>query len=305
MARLTLHSPIGIAIHAGAGSLPRQTKRLRSHRKIVREIIEESYAYLKHHSALETVVHAVTLMEDYPGFNAGTGSKLQRDGKARMSASVMDGKTLSFAGVVNIERIRNPIAVAKLLLLQKDRILAGEGARRFALESGFKDYDPVSSKSLKEWKAREERLPEGSSEEDFFETVGACALGGDRHLASATSTGGRGYERAGRVSDSATPCGNYANSWAAVSATGIGEDIVDEVLACRLALSASTKRSLQEAFREVFHECRMTQRTRKRLLGAIGIDRFGHFSWCTTTDVLLYGFKNNSRLSIFPLRHSE
>ena len=51
-------------------------------------------------------------------------------------------------------------------------------------------------------------------------------------LAAGTSTGGRGFEYPG-VTDSATVAGNYASRFAAISATGIGEEIVDDALAAR------------------------------------------------------------------------
>jgi asparaginase (EC 3.5.1.1) len=59
-------------------------------------------------------------------------------------------------------------------------------------------------------------------------TMGVVALDSEGQLAVGTSTGGKGFERIGRVSDSAMPAGNYATHHAAVSCTGIGEDIIDE-----------------------------------------------------------------------------
>ena len=53
-------------------------------------IVKNSFEYLKSHSALETVVFAVSLLEDDELFNAGIGSQIQSDGKIRMSASLMD-----------------------------------------------------------------------------------------------------------------------------------------------------------------------------------------------------------------------
>ena len=44
-------------------------------------IAKKSYDHLKSHSALETVVFAVSLLEDDELFNAGTGSQIQSDGR--------------------------------------------------------------------------------------------------------------------------------------------------------------------------------------------------------------------------------
>ena len=59
--------------------------------KALLQIVRDSYAFLQTHSAIETVVYAVSLLEDDALFNAGIGSQIQSDGKIRMSASLMDG----------------------------------------------------------------------------------------------------------------------------------------------------------------------------------------------------------------------
>jgi len=72
-------------------------------------IVKDSYDYLKTHTAFETVVYAVSLLEDDELFNAGIGSQIQSDGKIRMSASLMDGSTMKMSGVINIEEVKNPM----------------------------------------------------------------------------------------------------------------------------------------------------------------------------------------------------
>ena len=116
-----------------------------------------------------------------------------------------------------------------------------------------------------------------------YGTVGALALDADGELAAATSTGGRGFERAGRVSDTGMPIGNYATAEAAVSCTGIGEDILDEALAVRLVQRVTDGASLKAAWTVTFGE--MT--VRRRRVGAIGLDRHGQWMWQTTVPLLL------------------
>ncbi len=79
-------------------------------------IVKDSYAFLQNHSALETVVFAVSQLEDDALFNAGIGSQIQSDGKIRMSASLMDGVSQKMSGVINIEEVKNPIQVAEVLM---------------------------------------------------------------------------------------------------------------------------------------------------------------------------------------------
>ena len=267
-----------LVLHGGTGSHPTR-KRLLQIRESLRAICEEAYSYLQSHCASETAVFAVRRLEDDPLFNAGTGSMLQQDGKVRMSASVMDGSRMRFAAVLNIERVKNPIVVAQALLDEADRVLAGAEATRFARSLGFASWNPVTPARLRRWRRA-------------YGTVGALALDYDGRLAAATSTGGRGFERAGRVSDSGMPVGNYADEQLAISCTGIGEEIIDEGLAIRIAQRIQDGATLQHVFARTFRELK----ARRRSVGAIGLDRDGRFAWVTTLPVLFAVTKTTTRL---------
>src|ERR1700761_1855846 len=127
-----------IIIHGGFFSESKTNQEMkRAKQEALREIVKLGYKYLENHTAVETVVYTVCLLEDCDLFNAGTGSQIQSDGKIRMSASLMDGKLLDFSGVINIEGIRNPICVAEKLLRMPDKVLSGSGAKEFAYKQGF------------------------------------------------------------------------------------------------------------------------------------------------------------------------
>jgi L-asparaginase len=117
-------------------------------------------------------------------------------------------------------------------------------------------------------------------------TIGVVVLDGQGGLAAGTSTGGKGFERIGRVSDSAMPAGNYATKFAGISCTGIGEDIIDECLAARIVVRVTDGLSLADAFARSFAEAQQHQRD----LGAIGIDATGAIAWGKTSQVLLAAF---------------
>ncbi len=263
-----------LVIHGGTGARP-DRQHLARIRQSLRAVACNAYEYLRTYSALEAAVWAVRLLEDDPLFNAGTGSMLQADGRARMSASVMDGASRQFAAVLNIERVRNPVLVAHLLSREDDRVLAGAGARRFARTHGCADWNPVTRQRLRQWRTRRrDRTSQG--------TVGAVVLDREGRLAAATSTGGRGFERVGRVSDSGLPVGNFATGRVAISCTGIGEDIMDEGLAVRLAQQLDDGDTLRRAFARTFRGLR----ARHRWAGAIGVDGRGRVSWATTQPIL-------------------
>lgn len=226
-------------------------------------IVKDSYAYLQNHSALETVVYAVSQLEDDELFNAGIGSQIQSDGKIRMSASLMDGETQKMSGVINIEDVKNPIQVAQVLMQVDDRILGGSGATNFARKHGFKTFSTEIPQRRAEYEAKVKSLGTG--------TVGCVVLDKNGKIAVATSTGGKGFEIPGRISDSATVAGNYANEFCGVSLTGVGEDIVSGAVAAKIVTRVTDGFSLEKAFEKTFAELKPYD----GFAGAIAIDKHG------------------------------
>src|ERR1700710_3230018 len=122
-----------LIIHGGFFSESKTNQEVKqAKQEALREIVQLGHKYLETHNAIETVVYTVCLLEDCDLFNAGTGSQIQSDGKIRMSASLMNGKTLRFSGVINIEDIKNPICIARKLMEQEDKVLSGGGAQSYA-----------------------------------------------------------------------------------------------------------------------------------------------------------------------------
>ncbi len=273
-----------LVLHGGTGINP-DHKRLSPMRRNLRAISAKVYEFLKNHNAHESVSYAVRLLEDDPLFNAGTGSTLQADGQARMSASIMNGTTMQFAGVLNVERVRNPVHVADALLDEIDRVLCGPGATRFARSKKFGTWNVVTAVRKRQWQQHIKDASTGHG------TVGAVALDAEGRLAAATSTGGKGFERVGRVSDSGTPAGNYASADAAVSCTGMGEDILDEGLAVRIVTRVTDGMAVRKAFSVTFNE----MKSRRRKLAAIGLDSHGQWTWDTTLPLLLAVARTPSR----------
>lgn len=227
-------------------------------------IVSESHTYLQTHTALETVIYAVSLLEDNELFNAGLGSQIQSDGKVRLSASLMDGKTQKFSGVINIENVKNPIQVAEQLLNYDDKVLSGEGALNFARDCGFDFFDPIIPQRQQEYEQKLARSTRTG-------TVGCVALDANGNLAAATSTGGKGFEIPCRVSDSATVAGNFANEHAGLSCTGVGEDIVSTALAAKIVTRVTDGFTLKDASDKSFAELK----TFDGFAGIIGISSKG------------------------------
>lgn len=284
-----------LIIHGGAGASPDSKGGVEQARKSLFQVLATVYPLLVNGaSALEAVVKACTMLEDDPRFNAGTGSVLQADGQIRLSASLMDGTQQTFSGIINVVRVKNPIQLALALQSAPDRVLSDYGAMELARELQIPVYDPLTEERLQEWlterKSNFTKKMAGVVSESG--TIGAVALDQTGRICAGTSTGGRGFERIGRVSDSATPAGNYANAYAGVSCTGVGEDILDEGLAVRIVTRVTDGMTLEQAIAKSFQEARERQRD----FGAIAIDHTGAIGWAKTTSVLFAAYYDGEQM---------
>ncbi|MDR6404301.1 MULTISPECIES: isoaspartyl peptidase/L-asparaginase [Chryseobacterium] len=253
-----------IILHGGFFSESDQSNEVKTAKQnSLKNIAQKAFEYLQTHSAFDTVAYAVSLLEDDELYNAGIGSQIQSDGVIRMSAAIMDGETQKLSGVINIQEVKNPVFVAKELMKEDDRVLGGDGAKNYAGEHGFENFSTEIPQRRKEYEAKLNNGGKG--------TVGCVAIDKNGKLAVATSTGGKGFEIPGRISDSATVAGNYANSFCAVSCTGVGEDIVSNATAAKIVTRVTDGMSLENAFTKTFEELK----TIDGFAGAIAIDKNG------------------------------
>ncbi|ASK29541.1 asparaginase [Chryseobacterium sp. T16E-39] len=254
-----------IIIHGGFFSESDQSHEVKvAKQNSLKNIAQKAFDYLQSNSSFDTVAYAVSLLEDDDLFNAGIGSQIQSDGVIRMSAAIMDGNTQKLSGVINIQDVKNPIFVAKDLIKEDDRVLGGRGAKKYASEHGFENFSTEIPQRRKEYEAKLNNGGKG--------TVGCVAIDQYGKLAVATSTGGKGFEIPGRISDSATVAGNYANSFCAVSCTGVGEDIVSNATATKIVTRVTDGMDLKVAFQKTFEELK----TIDGFAGAIAIDKDGN-----------------------------
>jgi beta-aspartyl-peptidase (threonine type) len=247
------HTPV-LLVHGGAWAIP--DDMVEAHARGVSNALAAGYALLsKGASAVDAVEAAVAVLEDDDTFDAGRGSFLTRDGRVQLDALLMDGGAkdgiMRAGGVACVERLRNPIHAARLVLDKSPHVyFVGQGAEEFAQQHGMELIDNSElvldreRRRLEEAQANEraglpdltfagdDKSPETAAELASHDTVGAVALDSKGHIAAATSTGGTLNKAPGRVGDSSLiGCGCYAdNASAAVSLTGWGEPIMKLVL---------------------------------------------------------------------------
>jgi beta-aspartyl-peptidase (threonine type) len=253
----------GIAIHGGAGTLPRADMSAdaeRRYRAGLKEAIDAGFAELvAGGTSMDAVTRAVVLLEDNPLFNAGRGAVFTLDGRNELDASIMDGSTLKAGAVCGVTRIRNPVQLARAVMEKSEQVmLAGAGAEEFAAAEGF-SFVPQSYFYTPERWMQLERIRSGDAglsalTISHIGTVGAVAVDASGRLAAATSTGGMTGKRHQRIGDSPIiGAGTYADDRScAVSATGHGEVFIRAVVAHDIcARMRYGGRSIGEAVREV------------------------------------------------------
>jgi beta-aspartyl-peptidase (threonine type) len=277
----------GLAIHGGAGTLPRAEmggERELQYRSGLAAALEAGYAVLQARgTSLDAVTRAVTVLEDNPLFNAGLGSVFTHDGGNELDAAIMDGGTLRAGAVCGVTHIRNPIELARTVMEHSEYVmLSGAGAEEFALSRGFALVPRSYFHTPERWRQLE-RIRSGEAGLSALTishvgTVGAVALDAGGRLAAATSTGGMTGKRYNRIGDSPIiGAGTYADDRScAVSATGHGEVFIRAAVAHDIcARMRFGGRSLSTAVHEVVLEELPALQGEG---GVIAIDRHGEIA---------------------------
>ena len=240
-----------LVMHGGAGTIDKQTmtpERAQAYRDTLTQALRAGYEILdKDGSSIDAVEASIKVLEDSPLFNAGKGAVFTSEGTVELDASMMDGKTLNAGAVAGVRHIKNPIALARLIMEHSPHVMMeGEGAEAFARQQGVsmvpQEYFFTEERWQQLQKIRESEGepastpgpgPTASPFDSKHGTVGAVALDKQGNLAAGTSTGGMTNKKFGRVGDSPIiGAGTYANNnTCAVSCTGQGEFFIRSVVA--------------------------------------------------------------------------
>ena len=132
-------------------------------------------------SALDAVEAAIIVLEDEPVFDAGFGSHLNLDGRVECDAIVMDGATLRAGAAAALQRIRNPIRLARVVLEKFPHLFNEEERGRVApdrtedrLGQRIEEVrhtvrDAKKRLAVTRWPTRADRTVRGQCREDFFD----------------------------------------------------------------------------------------------------------------------------------------
>ena len=242
-------------------------------------------------SALDAAVAAAVVLEDNPIFNAGTGAVLNFDGFVEFDACVMLSDAAQIGAVSGLQRVKNPILVARQVMEQTDHVmLTGNGATRFARVMGHADYNPITTARYADWQDKKAKLDiavgadgKGAMKiRNFLQshpeyaggTIGAVAIDARGVLCACTSTGGVTMKLVGRVGDTPLPgCGTYASKFAAASATGTGEYVIRALATRQISDNIEKGMSLEASIGDVLDAL---GRDFDADVGFIGIDSKGN-----------------------------
>ncbi|SOE23910.1 asparaginase [Spirosomataceae bacterium TFI 002] len=206
--------------------------------------------------AIDAVEKGANHIENSINCCVGLGGNPDRDGIVTLDASIMDDK-MNCGGVAMMERIKNPISVARKVMDDTPHVLlVGAGAQQFALQNGFKLESAALSesaeKTYKNWLKKSEYKPEMNVEKSQIkafekekghgpfapnrfedgsfnhDTMGLLALDHESRLSGACTTSGMGFKMRGRVGDSPIiGAGLYVDGEiGAATSSGQGEEVI-------------------------------------------------------------------------------
>ena len=166
------------------------------------------------------------------GQSVGKGGLPDRDGNVTLDACIMDHKG-NCGSVVYMQDIKHAISVARMVMENTPHVmLAGDGAKRFAISMGFKKENLLTKKSREDWikwKEKEEYKPIINIEN--HDTIGMLAIDKYTNISGGCTTSGLAYKMHGRVGDSPViGAGLFIdNEVGGAVATGLGEEVLKSV----------------------------------------------------------------------------
>lgn len=233
-------------------------------------------------SILDAVEEGVKVTEaDLSSRTVGIYGYPDREGIVTLDASIMSGNG-ECGSVCFVRQVKHPITLARKVMEKTPHVmLAGEGARQFAISEGMPMEEeilhPESEKEYLKWLEEQEYRPIINIEN--HDTIGMVGLDANGNLAGSCTTSGLAFKMHGRVGDSPIiGAGLYVdNEVGAATATGMGETIIKVCGSFLVVELMRQGRSPQEACEEAVR--RLIQKNQENIAdiqaGFVAINKEG------------------------------
>lgn len=250
-------------------------------------------------AAIDAAEKGVRIVEKDPeGTSVGIGGTPDRDGHVTLDACIMDH--LGNAGAVCfLQDILHPISVARKVMDETPHVmLAGEGARQFALSQGFEEVDLLTEKSKErweEWMKQEDYSPMINREN--HDTIGLICRDAQGNLSGSCTTSGLGYKMHGRVGDSPIiGAGLFVdNEVGAATATGLGEVVMKTCGSFLIVELMRQGYSPQQACEEAVKRIAQKNNTKDLQVGYLAINKAGQTGAFAIHKGFNYGLRTEER----------
>ncbi len=185
---------------------------------------------------LDGIIAGVNIQElDPTDQSVGLGGLPNEEGVVQLDASCMHGPTRRAGAVGCLEDFATPSLVAKAVMDYTTHVLlAGAGARKFAVAMGFTPQNLLTEKSRQDWLRWKSRLSKTDNWLDHDDdvkinwthgTINMNGVNAAGELSSVTTTSGLAWKLDGRLGDSPIHgAGQYTdNDVGSAGSTGLGE----------------------------------------------------------------------------------
>jgi N4-(beta-N-acetylglucosaminyl)-L-asparaginase len=270
-------------------------------------------AYQQTQSMLDAIEQGIWQAEADPeNDSVGRGGIPNSEGVVQLDACIMSGPGHRAGAVCALESILHPISVARKIMEHTPHVmLAGEGARQFAIENGFVPVNLLTDQQKEKWQQRYGTSKQvGNSaggkpaeQQQNHDTVTLLGIDQNHDLYGGCSTSGWGYKLPGRVGDSPIiGSGLYVdNEVGAVGATGTGENVMRYCASLQIVEAMRGGSSPQQAIELIIQRliARETIPPDKLKINFIALDKQGRYGAAGTSRGFQYALATPGNSLLF------
>lgn len=235
-------------------------------------------------STLDAVELGIRHVEESGNTSVGLSGRPNAAGFAQLDACIMHGPGHQAGSVAALEGIVHPISVARRVMEKTPHVmLAGDGARWFAMKEGFQSVDISNRDDLAtKWKSIQSRqkLDATAGSKTNHDTITMLVLGADGTLSGGCSTSGLANKLPGRVGDSPILGGGLYvdNEIGAAGATGIGENVMRYCATFMIVEFMRQGLEPSDACRRMIERIKSYEPNNKKLgVNFIAVSKHGHY----------------------------